>query len=268
MKKGILSFVSIVVLGSAFSQTIVFSDDFQNGSLSNWTISIEDSYTLDTSVSEYAAGWIITTDPEDNMDTVASSCSFFTVDGYADRWLISPAIALGSFGNFLNWNAKSADPSFPEAYKVLISNTGNALTDFDDTLMNVALENELWTNRSVNLTDSGYVDETVYIAFVLNSYNKFILYLDDVNVTINDPVGLQEQSMLAVKAYPNPTQGELFIQTTAAVQKAEVWNSYGKRIFVQQNSAPIDLSNFPTGSYWLTVTDTNGQTSQQKIIKL
>lgn len=268
MKKGIFTLIGLVVLNWSTAQTVAFSDDFQQGNLNNWTIVINDSYTLDTSMSEYAAGWITVADPLNTTDTVASASSFFTEDAFASRWLITPAINLGTYGNFITWSARSGDPSFPDAYKVKISSTGNALADFDKTLMNVVLENEEWTDRSINLSDSGYHDQTVYLAFELTSYNKFVLYLNDVSVTINDPVGIVEPSWITLKTYPNPIIDQVTIQTKASVQWVEVRDLYGKTVAHFENQKTFDLSFLPAGSYWLKAVDADGLNYQQKVVKL
>ena len=110
---------------------------------------------------------------------MASATSYFSPIDTAYRWLITPALNLGAFGNKISWSAKSHDPSYPDDYLVLVSHTDAEPSSFTDTIGNIEEENFEWTNRSVDLSQNGYDDSTIYIAFVLRTFDGFMLYLDD-----------------------------------------------------------------------------------------
>ena len=88
-------------------------------------------------ISEFTSAWITTIDPIDSTDTIAASTSYFSPAGTASRWLITPQLSLGAFGNYINWNARSHDPSFPDDYLVLVSTTDSQITSFTDTIGNI-----------------------------------------------------------------------------------------------------------------------------------
>ncbi len=178
MKK-ILSIVLALFGLNVQAQTTILSTDFQQGIPANYSMVDNDGFTVNAAVSEFTATWISLPDPENPTDTVAATTSYFESADTASRWLITPPVSLGAFGNYISWNAKSHDPSFPDDYLVLISTTGTNLSDFTDTLGYVEQENFEWTNREVNLGSQGYVNQTVYFAFVDVTYDGFILYLDD-----------------------------------------------------------------------------------------
>lgn len=188
-----LSLAATLCLGTTRAQTEVFNEDFQGGIPSTWTILDLDSLTPHPNVSQYDTAWIATEDPDSLEDIVAGATSYFEPAGQANRWLITPQINLGAYGNILYWNAKTHDASFEDSYLVLISTTGVNPEDFTDTVGIYAFENAYWTERSINLSDSGYVSENVHVAFVLVSEDAYILYLDDVKMDVDDPVGLLAQ---------------------------------------------------------------------------
>ena len=168
------------ILMNGISQNILLSTDFQQGIPSAYSIVNSDNFTPDASMTDFLGqnAWIVLPDPENPSDTVAAATSFFETADSADRWLITPPLALASFGNFLSWNAKSHDPSFPDDYLVLVSTTDNQLASFTDTIGNIEQENFEWTNREVNLSTSGYNDSTIYVAFVLRTFDGFKLCIE------------------------------------------------------------------------------------------
>jgi hypothetical protein len=100
----------LFILGSFYmgisAQTVILSTDFQQGMPAVYTIVDNDGKTPDALVAEYTSAWITTVDPENAADTVAASTSYFTEMDSASRWMITPPLSLGAFGNFLEWNAK------------------------------------------------------------------------------------------------------------------------------------------------------------------
>lgn len=267
MKKGILLFALSAITSYNYAQTTVLSEDFQSG-LSNWTIQIEDTFTVDTSLSEYAPGWIIVADPIGSTDSVAAATSFFTEPGKANRWLISPPIALGAFGNIISWNARSFDPSYPDGYRVLVSNTTNELSAFTDTISLILQEYEEWTTRSVNLSDSGYVNETIYVAFILDSYDKFKLYLDSITMVIDDPVGLNEELALEWALYPNPVENILTIQSESDLKDYRIITMNGQIVgsgVLEDKS--VSVSGLQAGTYFLEVRTQGNAVYRKRFVK-
>lgn len=262
-KLAVLLVFSFILL-NGISQNILLSTDFQQGIPSAYSIVNNDNFTPDASMTDFLGqnAWIVLPDPENPSDTVAAATSFFETADSADRWLITPPLALASFGNYLSWNAKSHDPSFPDDYIVLVSTTDNQLASFTDTIGNIEQENFEWTNREVNLSTSGYNDSTIYIAFVLRTFDGFKLYLDDIQVRSEDPVGINETAALDLVVYPNPTTGSVYVSTDAIVEKIEVFSVNGQLLKTEFQSE-ISLANLNTGSYLLQITTSKGITSRR-----
>lgn len=95
--------------------------------------------------------------------------------------MITPGISITSSDAYLVWKAGAPDQSFPDGYDVRISTTGTTLADFTAApVLSVAAEGDVWTNRYINL--SSYNGQTIYVAFVNNSNDQFLLQIDDILV--------------------------------------------------------------------------------------
>jgi hypothetical protein len=270
MKKCSTLFAAVLLAGPMFAQTTVFSEDFEAGIPSAWTITVADTLTPADQVAEFAPGWIGLEEPFDAANHVAGATSYFDPIGRANRWLITPPISLGGYGNVLSWRGISHDPSWPEDYLVLISTTGTATADFTDTLTVISPEDEYWTTHEVNLSDSGYNAGSVHIAFVLRTYNGFKLYLDDVEMRIEDPLGVEEIASASVELYPNPAGDHFFIGMKSGGKSAaevEVYSAAGSRMNISANAAGrYDISAFPAGVYFVRIRTENG-TAVKRLVK-
>jgi len=270
MKKiAIYGVLSTCFLTSLSAQTVVIDEDFQQGIPGSWSIVINDTNTLDSTViAQFEPGWIALPDPDNITDTVAGSCSFFTVPAGADRWLITPAFTVGAYGNFLAWKAKSHDPSYLDGYYVMISTTDNQTASFTDTLATIAFENAEWTEYRVDLSALGYLNQTIHVGYRLRSYDKFKLYLDSVNITIDDPVGITELATIDLELSPNPASTSFLIHGEA-LQSLQIIGLNGQIVLQQAVSAgqPIDIRHLLAGTYIVEVRTATG-IGRERLVKL
>lgn len=247
------------------AQTEIFNEDFQQGIPSTWTIVDNDGLTVDSTVSDLQPAWITYTEDSLYTDTVAASTSFFDPVDRADRWLITPKIDLGTFGNIMKWEAMSADPSYPDDYKVLISTTDSLITSFTDTLILVNNEVPYWYEREVNLSDYGFNNQSVYLAFVNTTFNGYKLFIDDVSVRIDDPVSTEEVEMAQINVFPNPTADVVYISSEKEVSFS-ILDVNGRTVVQPQTGNECSLGHLPAGIYFLEYT-IEGTVGVQRIIK-
>ena len=254
-------FLLIFQLGKA--QITLFSTDFQSGIPSNYSIVNNDGNIPFATMTPFIGqeAWISLEDPDSTLNLVAASTSFFETADSADRWLISPQISLSTFGNYLTWKAKSHDPSFPDDYVVLLSTTGNLPADFTDTIGSVEQENFEWTNREVDLSSLGLNDSSIYVAFVLRTYDGFKMYLDDILVRGEDASSIEQQDEISVTVYPNPTNGILRVKTDVEIQKLEIFSVRGE-LLLSTFQSEINLADLNAGSYFLRATTSKGVSSK------
>ncbi len=261
----LLFFLLIFRIG--YSQITLLSTDFQSGIPSNFSIVDNDGNTPFSSMTEFIGqnAWISLQDPDSASNIVAAATSYFESPDSADRWLISPQITLSSFGNYFSWKAKSHDPSFPDDYLVLLSTTDNSPSSFTDTIGSVEQENFEWTEREVNLSNLGLNDSSVYIAFVLRTYDGFKLYLDDFQIRGEDATSLIETSLADFKVYPNPFSDVLKIESEKSIESILIKDLKGK-ILLETNENIFNL-DFLTNGYYFVVLSSEKQIFTYKVLK-
>ncbi len=249
----------------AIGQTVIFTEDFESGIPATWGIRNVDGFTPDASVSEYTDAYISKMDPDDSMNLTASSTSFFSPVGEANRWLITQPIVLGGYGNSFQWKAKSHDPSYPETYLVLVSTTDTLMASFTDTLGFVVQENEDWTTRTVDLSALGYDNQTVYVAFILQTDDGFKFYLDDVTASKEDPVGLVEEIIVQLSMKTLDANGLFEINSDLSFDRVIVYHETGS-VVLTTTEKRIDLRSAKSGMYFLQAVIGN-QLFLSKLIK-
>jgi len=273
-----LCWVFSLIFTCVKAQTTLFEEDFEGGIPSTFQL-YSDGYIPNDQVAEYTDAWIAKTDPENSNNTTASATSYFSQPQMAQRWLITPAITLGSSDNVLSWVAKSYDASFAESYLVLLSTTNTDKNSFTDTLTSVFNEQTDWTHRWVDLSEGGYDGKTVHVAFVLITIDGFKFFLDSLSVTSDTPpntnpppqppeelpsipnpsLGIKTtMAHVNMNIYPNPTTEFISIKTDIAPEKIFIRTMEGKicRTSQQTNIYVADLADglyfieaqFPTGT--------------------
>jgi len=262
--QNLLSALFIVFSVFSMAQTVIYSEDFQSGLPIDYTIVDNDGRTVDASVAEFAPAWIALEDPDNSGDTVVGSTSYFDPTGRADRWLITPGIALGAFGNVLYWEGKSHDASFPDGYHVYVSTTDTEIASFTDTIFTTNSELETWNEREVSLSAEGYNNVTVHIAFVNRTNNGFKLYLDDIRVETENSLQITDEKQAFITIYPNPTNGMITIN--GEFDRVQVLNTTGGLVLTSEHKQ-VDLSTLENGIYYLRIYS-NGSFKTQKISKI
>ena len=251
----ILKTLSFILIGTSLNaQTEVYNEDFESGIPATYTIVDNDGNTPNVAVAEYTDAWIGIVDPDNDGNHVAASTSYFEPIGEASRWLITPAISLGAFGNILYWDARSHDPSFPDGYRILVSRTDTQLASFTDTVYLIFQEiAKDWQTRSANLSNVGLDNETVHIAFINETDNGFKLYIDNIRVEMEDPVGLNETTKAIIKVFPNPTTDVITVTGMENIKSISIYSLDGKMV-LNSNENKVSLQNLAAGKYIVEVT--------------
>ncbi len=156
---------------------VYYQQDFENYSEGDMTLIDNDGLTPHENVGEIGSNWNV-------MEGVAISTSWL-IDGdkTSDNWMITPLISMGA-EPYLSWDAYSYDADYLDGYEVLISTSGNDISNFTTVLFSVDGEEAEWTKHLVDL--SNYANQDVYLAFHHNSTDMYVLAIDD--ILVNHPV--------------------------------------------------------------------------------
>ncbi len=167
-----------------------FSENFEGVTLtsgtgmlpSGWTQQNVDGLTPYTSFSYMGTNaWVVRTAPTTTGTTKAAlSISWYTPAGQSNDWMITPHITVPASNPYLLFKALAPDGNYPDGYVVKISTTGNAVANFTTTLLTVPAAGQTFETKIADL--SAYAGQQVYIAFINNSNDMYVLYLDDVEV--------------------------------------------------------------------------------------
>jgi thiol-disulfide isomerase/thioredoxin len=192
MKKKTLSFltslffiINICLSYSGKAQTY-FWDDFSGG-LTQFTTYDVDGLIPDPSITGTLFGasapykaWVV--DSQEG-DKIAVSTSRYSPAGKSNDWLVTTSpINIQSPSANLIWKARSFNITIKDGYKIYISTTGNKVSDFSAVVYTNTGENPGWTTRSISL--ASYYGSSIYIAFVNDSDNKWVLGIDNIFVGV------------------------------------------------------------------------------------
>ncbi len=165
---------------SATKGTVIYFEDFSAGVMpSDYILYDEDGLTPASNVAFVNDAWVIYENLQDSTQFTALSTSWYDPPGAADDWMVLPKMNIPA-GTVLNWSAIAYDGSYADGYQVRISTTDSAVSSFTHVLVDIAEENSYWTNRTASL--NSFSGQEVYIAFRNNSYDKFLLAINEIEL--------------------------------------------------------------------------------------
>lgn len=176
------SFLGIAT--AAHAQTVVFSENFQSGMPANFTLFDMDGRTPAPSTAYITSAWVARPDflmPAFTGDSAAFSTSWYSPNGAADDWMITPAITLTS-ASVLRWQAAAYSADYPDGYEVRIFTAAptTATLASSTVLFSISAEIPSRTQRQISL--AAYTGQTVYIAFRNTTNDGTLLLVDNIEV--------------------------------------------------------------------------------------
>ena len=253
MKKITLLCATFIAFNFTNAQSTVYSDDFNDEDISDWTTYDEDDDGFEWSVVQIVDG-----DTGEDVGTpqLRSASWNGTVGPLTpNNYIVSPMLDLSSASGtiMLNWQVKASDADFDdENYSVYVA-TGNAVSDllastttFDETTLDGV--NTL-SDRSLDI--SAFAGEsTVYFAFRhYNVSDEFTMEIDNVAVTATT-LSIDEFTSNNFKHFYNSDSKLLSLESSVALTNVEVFNILGQTLVnkpLSQTSETIDLSTFEDG---------------------
>ncbi len=178
----LLMFVLLCTLNTN-AQTIYYLEDFENGMPADYKTYDLDGLTPAAYPQFKGLGWIA-------IGGIAASTSYYSPSGAANDWMVTKGISIPAASNPDNrvqlvWFEQTTDASYPDGYEVYVSETGQAVADFETKLLTVtptqaAATAATGTLRTIDL--SAYAGKTVYFAFRNNTFDGTVLIIDNITV--------------------------------------------------------------------------------------
>ena len=181
--KHIFSCIVALFLGvSVYGQGVVCLNEKFGGNLNKFTLVCNDQMPVKGSYYKNMIPkqtWFVeAADCSDGMAVFSASRRAYA-DLPTDNWLITPQLTLPADNVWLKWTSRAIHYHLRDGYKVMISTNTTYFEDFKE-LKVVESEEYQWTEHIVSLQE--YAGQKVYIAFVHDSQNKFLLAIDDMFV--------------------------------------------------------------------------------------
>ncbi len=178
MNRSIFTFLLLTFFTFQLQAQVAFWEDFSNGMPDNFVLVDGDGNTPAPNVSYVDKAWVV------NAAGSATSTSWYSPAGTSDDWMITSEITIPTVAAdvdlLLTWSELAPDKDYLDGYLLKISTSGSPDVDSFVTVMTTEeAANEL-TTRSLDLKP--YMGMTVRFAYVNNSNDKFLLFIDDIEV--------------------------------------------------------------------------------------
>lgn len=274
MRKNLL-LASLLFAGGLFTmnaQTTVWSDNFDDLDVSDWTL-------IDADGDGYNWSAVQIVDQNGNPATVAPtpvlrSASWSQVDLAPNNWAISPAIDLSAASGTvtLKWQVMAIDADWDdENYTVYVGTEATIAhleasgTTFGENLSGV---NTL-TDRTLDV--SSFAGETIYVAFRHhNSSGQFTMEIDNVEVEA-ETLSINNALAGSFSVYPNPVKDMLNISNSigAEINSVTVSDINGrtvKQVAVNGVESQINIADLNAGVYFVNINSNQGSLTK-KVVK-
>lgn len=237
------------------------------------------------------------------------------------NWLITPPLTISDASFSLTWRgAPYQTPLYMDGYKVLISKTNNLEASFTDTLKVYAeyesrlstfpdstynsytfspgfvfgadgdtnyvyFDNDSARFRGILRPDSvslaAYAGQTIYIAFLSDTHDDNLLFLDDIMVSSPTASAIKENyaNNSNMQVFPNPatqsTRVNFSVEQYSRVfisvldMEGKLVKKFDKgQLMTGNHFADLDLTNIPQGNYFVQInSNTKTQASKLTITK-
>lgn len=272
MKKLLFSLAMVAGFATINAQTVIWSDDFEDQDISDWTLLDEDGDGFN----------FIPYDPSIVQNGELNYLSSQSYDFDAgpltpDNWAVSPAIDITGMADLnLTYLVGAQDPDYAdETYTVYVS-TGNTIADFEASDVfyseNIGDDPALGELVLRELDLSSFDGETtIYLAFRHHdSEDMFYINFDDVTVTGNEVVmGVSDLNANVSSVYPNPVVDTFNVNLSskfASNVTVTVTDLAGRTVKTFGAADSYNVSDLSKGVYVVTITD-GKNTETKKIVK-
>lgn len=185
------------------------------------------------------------------------------IDGVtnANRWCIFPQMRITDDNAYFIWDANSMDPSYPESYKIMISDS-SADPDWFSTAATINNETAASKTRGIDL--SSYKGKDIYVAIRLISRSSFILVVDNIGFYGNAQfTGIND---ITASGNAKLTLNGKNIIGSSEINAIELYDMSGRKVLSTQSNV-ADASSVSAGIYIAVGKTANGQVKEKFVIK-
>lgn len=265
MKKITCISVFFIFLSISYSQSVVWSDNFDDLDISDWTLF---DYDADGS------NWAPTTATYNCVGSILGDASKKIKP---NNFITSPLINLSevSTTSHLKWEEFILHSNFTKYYEVIITeqNDINSILTAAVTPVYNGNPTTLVPNRTLKSVQipSTFLGKKIYVTFRHHQPNNTtgtgILFIDNVSIETTLSLSKQDNQKL-LTVYPNPTNGIVNLEVNKRINRIEVVNIVGKTVMKIEafEGNKINIEHLNSGLYIINFFIDN-KTIIKKVIK-
>lgn len=257
-----LLFIPLFMAATASAQTVVFTENFDGNTTSNWMISDRDGDEENWEILNAEVNEVV-----GFTGNFAVSFSWYLEAFTPDNLLISPQINLPTSSNLkLSYKVAAGDPDVnAEHYAVYVIPASAVFAGTETAVYEETLSSDVV--KTVTVDVSAYSGQNVKIIFRhYNCTDQFYMGIDDITVVDNATLATVEQLKDELVLFPNPVSNGLNISGASKINELKVFDMNGRIMDVRQTGNTLDFSKLKTGIY-IVSGEADGKGFTRKIIK-
>lgn len=265
MIKKLLCIFSLLLFFKSYSQTIIYSEDFNDESTwADWTVEDRDG---DGEFWEFADAEY--QEVESFTGGFVWSFSWFFETFTPDNLLISPAIGLPEEVE-LSLSFKVAafedDETFQEHYAVYVIPADSTFMGTEEPVFEETLDADYYNPpKTVNVDISSFAGQEVKLVFRhYESTDIFYISMDDILIE-QGILGTTDFEKRSVTIFPNPTSDKIQIDGLMNVDKIRIFNLQGQMV-KEVMGEEADIKELQMGTYIVNFY-TESEVFSRKILK-
>jgi len=264
----ILTLCSLAIFSQSLEAQILYSEDFEGtgGVMPTGLTIIDNDGAANAGVVAFDL-WTLSGSTETaTVDSVAAVTSWLATAGASDDWLITPQVAGLVSGATLSWEAVARDPAYADGYEVWVTSTiagaTPVITDFTTggtMVFSIAAEDTSFVAHTVSLT--AFAGQDVYVGFRNNSFDKFILEVDDIVVANPCVTVLLTSTNTTTDASCGGTDGTATsVPAGGQAPYTFMWDANAG------NQTTATATGLAAGTYMFTYTDANSISATSSVV--
>jgi surface protein len=234
-----------------------------NGDISNWDVSnvtnmpymFYKAFSFNGDISNWDVSSVT------NMFAMFAEASVFNQD--IDSWDVRSVTDMNAMfyeASVFNQDISSWNVSSVTTMAGMFSASGLSTTNYD-ALLNSWSQQALQTNVVFGAVDINYCNGEDARQELIDTHGW--------NITDSGldcaTAGVDDENLLAISIYPNPTKDKLCIQGLSTSSKVAIYNVLGKLVFSETTPSEVDLKGLQSGVYIVKIMDQQKETTRKFI---
>ncbi|MBP6428994.1 MAG: T9SS type A sorting domain-containing protein [Bacteroidales bacterium] len=196
-------------------------------------------------------------------DDISSNFQMFNSDFTQSLASVNYQLANVDTANFAVYQFTFATPVVASNFNLVFNTPAYTQTSSDVVLATTEVGCSSNLTRYIN-----YNDEWTNIDEIFDGFDADMMMFPIVNGTVNSINNVDLNSLTYV--YPNPAQDQVILASSIKMEKVEIFNMVGQKVYeasVSGISTTVNVSNFTTGTYVVKMFTEAGLATKKIVVK-